>query len=745
MKIRAAFLLPVFWAIIRPVTALGDEAPDVVDAGPDDANRPSVALVLGGGGAHAVSHLGTLQELERQKVPIDLIVGTGIGGVIGGLYASGMTVSEIKDFLFLTDWPDVFNPDTRREDLSFRRKRDDEDFLIKYRVGIKDGQAQLPTALVPNEKLGRVLQSAVANTKGVDTFDDLPVPFRTVTMDLLTGDEVVLRSGSLDRAMLATLSSPGTLPPVEIGGKLLITGSLLNNLPVDVARQWGADVVIVVDIGPYTREANDLNSVFGIVDQVGHLLQRHNSVASLSQLRDSDIVIKPEVGPAKETDFSALEERLSKGSQAVLAVTERLTAMRVGDVQYEKLAGERLAKRTMEPVITAVELRNDSNVDDALILAQLKQSLDTPLDKEQLQDDMRKIYGIGVFSSVDFDLRPDGENAVLEIHTVENRTGNRFWRFGLSLQDDLEGNSAYTGSASMTWTQLNRLGAEWRNVIRLGERQELSTEFYQPVDKRGKYFVSASGGFAERNVNIFEGGDIIGQSRVQELVGQLSVGRVFGNSGEFRLGLLRGSGTARSNIGSGIPSTDFDRGGVNASAAYDTFDNIYFPKSGAQARLAWTGQRQSLGSDIDADILVGRIAAVRTWGTNSLLAALDVQTQLEDVAGAQNLLRTGGLFRLSGFQRDELSGRHTAVARAIFYRQIRSNPLRGLLEASLYVGASLEVGNAWQNSNDVSFGNSLLAGSLFVGADTFIGPVYFAGGIAEGGHSALYLFVGRPF
>jgi NTE family protein len=745
MTVRLAAWLPLFWVFLQPCTVFANEATDVSSANSNESRRPEVAVVLGGGGAHAVAHLGILQELERQKVPIDLIVGTGIGGVIGGLYASGMTLAEIQDFLFETDWPDIFDPDTRREDLSFRRKGDDEDFLIKYRVGIKDGEAQLPTALVPNGKLARLLQSTLAHTKGIRRFDQLPIPFRTVTMDLVSGEEVVLDSGSLDRAVLATLSSPGTLPPVEIDGRLLITGSLLNNIPVDVAREWGADVVIVADIGPYTRPAEDLNSVFGIVDQVSHLLQRHNSVASLSMLRDSDIVIRPAVGPARETDFSSIAERLALGAEAVTAVAESLSAIRLSDVQYERLAADRLSKRTLNPVITAIELSNDSDVDDALILAQLSQPLNTRLDKEQLEADMRKIYGIGAFNSVDFNLRPEGEDAVLELHTVENRTGNRFWRFGISLQDDLDGNSAYTGSASLTWTQLNRLGAEWRSVIRMGERQQLSTEFYQPVDRLGRYFVSAGGGFVERNVNIFASGDIVGQARVQELVGQLSAGRIFGNSGEIRLGLLRGTGSSRSNIGSGIPSIDFDIGGVSASAAYDTFDNIYFPENGAQASLAWTGQRQSLGSSIDVDILSGRIAVVRTWGTHSLLGALDMQTQLDDVAGAQNLLTTGGLFRLSGFQRDELSGRHTAVGRAIYYRQIHSNPLRGLLNASLYLGASVEIGNAWQNSSDISFSNSLVAGSLFVGADTFIGPVYFAGGLAEGGHTALYLFVGRPF
>ena len=741
MTIRLAGLLPILWTTLQPYSVFAADT----DAVANDGQRPRVAVVLGGGGAHAVAHLGALQELERQRVPIDLVVGTGIGGVIGGLYASGMTLSEIQEFLLDTDWQDVFDPDTRRQDLSYRRKRDDEDFLIKYRVGIKDGQAQLPTSLVPIEKLARLFQTTVANTKGIKHFDNLPIAFRTVAMDLVTGDEVVLESGSLDRAMLATLSSPGTLPPVEIDGRLLITGSLLNNLPVNIARDWGADVIIAADIGPYTRAADDLNSVFSIVDQVSHLLQRNNSIASLSALRDSDIVITPAVGPARETDFSAMQERMSRGSKSVLAVSERLDSIRMSDTEYEAFTAGRVAKRTLEPLIASIEISNDSGVDDALILAQLSQELNAPLNKEQLEADMRRIYGIGAFSTVDFNIQPMGEDAVLEIRTVENRTGNRFWRFGISMEDDLQGNSAYTGSASFTWTQINRLGAEWRNVVRIGEQQLLSTEFYQPVDRLGRYFISASGGFAERNVNIFDMDDIIAQTRVQELSAFFSAGRVFGNSGEVRVGVLRGTGTSRSNIGSGIPSTDFDLGGISVSGEYDTFDNVYFPKSGARAGLSWTGQRESMGSSIEADIVVGRVAAVKTWGTHSLLAGLDVQTQLDDVAGAQNLLSTGGLFRLSGFPRDALSGRHTATGRMIYYRQIRSNPLRGLLEASLYVGGSLEIGNAWQNSDDISLSNSLLAGALFVGADTFIGPVYFAGGLAEGGHSALYLFIGRPY
>ena len=739
MNIRIAFTRIIVLLAATVASAQSDPPQDA------DSARPKIAVVLGGGGAHGVAHLGVLRELERQKVPVDLVVGTGFGGFIGGLYAAGMTVNEINDFLFETDWRNVFDPDTRREDLSFRRKGDDEDFMIKYRVGIKDGQAQLPTSLVPNGKLGQLLQSVTASAKGVEDFDNLPVPYRAVAMDLVNGDEVVLHSGALDRAILATLSSPGSLPPVQIGDRLLVTGSLVNNLPVDVAREWGADVVIVIDIGVYIRTEDDLSSIFAIVDQVGHLMQQINSVASIGLLTASDILVQPELTVFKETNVDDPADNIESGAAAVTAVGDRFQKLRVRDAKYAILAEERISSRALNPIISGIELQNDSNVNDAVILAQLTQGLNESLDKEALEQDLRKIYGSGEFSSVEFGLVDQGESSVLQIRTVENPSGNRFWRFGIALQDDLQGNSSYTGSASVTWTSLNRLGGEWRSVMRIGEIQQLTTEFYQPIVKSGRYFVSVGGGINERNVNTFQDGEIVGQVRVEDLSGQLQVGRIFGNSGQVTAGLLRGNGSTLSNIGSNIPEGDFDIGGYTANAVYDTYNNVYFPKRGARAVIGWVGQREAAGASFDVDIVTSSLGIAKTWDANTLIGGLTIQSQLDDAAGVQNLLSTGGLFQLSGFQRDELTGRHTAVGRAIFYRRLHSNPLRGFLEASLYVGGSLELGNAWQNSDEISLDNTLTAGSLFLGADTFIGPVYLAAGLAEGGNSALYLYVGRPF
>ena len=563
-------------------------------------------------------------------------------------------------------------------------------------------------------------------------------------MDMISGELIALDAGALDQALLATLAAPGTLPPVEIDGRLLVTGGLLNNLPVNVARDLGADIIIAVDVGVFTSPVEDLNSIFRIVDQVAHLLQQDSTQRGIAQMRNTDILIQPRIEPDSETNFGAADKHVAAGQAAAAAVDARLSPLSIDQIAYAALMTEQATRRISDPIITRVTIANDSRIDDAIIRSKISQKPNAPLDKSQLENDLHAIYALGAFQTVEFNLLNETDGKALQIRTVEDVSSQKFWRFGVSLEDDFEGNSAYTGSASFTWTQINRLNAEWRSVFRIGEIQQISTEFYQPVVKSGKWFVSVDTGYLERNVNVFESDSIVQQYRVEQISGSVSVGRVIGHTGEVRLGVMRGTGKSKVNIGSDQPSQDFDLGGFTASAAHDSYDNIYFPKRGLNALIEWNGQRESLGSTIDVDIIAGNLGTVRTWGAHSLLASITVQSQLNEVAEIQNLLTTGGLFNLSGYQRDSLSGRHTGVARTVYYRQIRSNPLRGFLDATMYLGGSLELGNAWPTSDDISLSNSLLAGSVFMGLDTFIGPVYLAGGLAEGGESAIYLFIGRP-
>ncbi len=725
---------------ISGLAAADDELPTAAAA-----DRPKIALVLSGGGAHAVAHLGVLRELETQRIPIDLVVGSGLGGLIGGLYAGGMTPNEIGALIESTDWIEIFDPGSERQDLSFRRKQDDLDFLVKYRVGIQDGQTQGPTGLVSTGKLAWLLGGATLDAKEIDDFDQLPVAFRAVALDMLTGEEVDLASGSLDQAILATVAAPGTFPPVSYEDRLLVSGGLVNNLPVDIAKEWGADIVIAVDVNVHQLTANEVNSVYAVLDQVGSMLMKKSMARGLDLLDDADILIAPATQPVGEQDFAGLITAARAGLAATQAAAPQLASLSLGEAAYAQFVADKARKLAEHPIIIAITLDNQSEVADGLIEVHLTQRLNAQLDLKQLERDLREIYAMGLFKTVDYSVDRGPDGATLNIVAIEDKAREKFWRFGINVEDDLEGNSAFSAAASFTWTQLNSLGGEWRSVIRIGERQQLSTQFYQPLDERGRWFVEPSIGFLERNVNTFVGDEIQSQFRVTEYRANLGVGRVLGNVAEVRAGLSSGTGEATVNIGPEQPPFDFDTGAFFASIRYDTIDNPFWPRFGTGANLSWRAEREALGADADIDFLLTGLSTNHSWGPRTLIGSFDVQAQVKQAPGVQNLLLTGGFLNLSGFPRDSLSGRYTGVARLVYYERIGIQLLRGLLDTPLFVGASLELGNAWQDSSDISFSNSLLAGSIFAGLDTIIGPVYLAGGLAEGGNSALYLFVGRPF
>ena len=722
------------------LAAADDELPAIAAA-----DRPKIALVLSGGGAHAVAHLGVLKELETQRIPIDLVVGSGLGGLIGGLYAGGMSPNEIGALIESTDWIEIFDPGSGRQDLSFRRKQDDLDFLVKYRVGIQDGKKQGPTGLVSTGKLAWLLGGATLEAKEVDDFDQLPVAYRAVAIDLLTGEEVDMASGSLDQAILATVAAPGTFPPVTIGNRLLISGGMINNLPVDIAKEWGADVVIAIDLPVHQLTAAEVNSIYAVLDQVDNMLLEKSRTRGLALLDDNDILIVPNAEAVGEQDFAGLIAAAQAGLAAAQAAAPQLAGLSLGEAAYAQFVADKARKLLGDSTIVAIKLDNQSDVADGLIEVHVTQRLDEKLDMKRLEHDLREIYAMGLFKTVDFSVDRGPDGATLNIIAIEDKSREKFWRFGLNVEDDLEGNSAYSASASFTWTQLNSLGGEWRSVIRIGERQQLATQFYQPLDQRGRWFVEPSIGFFERNINTFVGDDIQSQFRVTDYRATVAVGRVLGNVAEVRAGLSRGTGESTVNIGPDQPSLDFDTGAFFASVRYDTIDNPFWPRFGIGADLSWQAERESLGADADLDFLISGLSIPRSWGPRTLIGAFDVQAQVNTGPGVQNLLLTGGFLNLSGFPRDSLSGRYTGVARLIYYERVGINLLRGMLDTPLFVGASLELGNAWQDSSDISFSNSLLAGSVFAGLDTIIGPVYLAGGLAEGGHSAFYLFIGRPF
>src|SRR5437867_9409144 len=294
--------------------------------------RARFGLALSGGGARGLAHIGVLKVLEELHVPIDVIAGTSMGAIVGGLYASGMSPDEIAQEMDRVDWAALFDDRPARPDLPYRRKQDDSNAFIDLELGLKSGRILLPRGLIAGQKVGFLFKSLTARAAFIDDFDRLPIPFRAVATDLANGSMVVLSRGDLADALRASMSLPGTLAPAEIDGHHLVDGGLVRNLPVDVARDAGADIVIAVDVTTPFDPVESLKTVADVTRQVADMLTQDNVT---EQTLRADLLIRPDLGAVSASNFAAGAEALRRGEEATRAQAGVLSRYSLPPDEYE--------------------------------------------------------------------------------------------------------------------------------------------------------------------------------------------------------------------------------------------------------------------------------------------------------------------------------------------------------------------------------------------------------------------------
>lgn len=710
--------------------------------------RPRIGLVLSGGGARGAAHIGVLKVLEELRVPIDAIAGTSMGAVVGGLYASGLTASEVESVMTSVNWQDAFRDRPPRGDLNFRRKQEDQNFLVKFPLGIRGGRILLPKGLIQGQKLNQMLRRLTLPVAQVDDFDSLPTRFRAVATDLVTGEPVIIGNGDITTAMRASLSAPGVFAPVEREGHVLVDGGIAENLPIDVARSMGVDVLIVVDVGfpLYSREK--LNSAPAVSNQMLAILIRRDSQRQRATLSKDDIIIDPPLGDASSYDFGIVKRAITAGAQAARDSTTRLASLSADAQDYERYAMQREARRSGMPTIDFVQVESRSRRYEVPLKDLFTDMIGKPLDPELLQSRVTDYYGRGYLEQLDYELVEDEHGDGLRFTARRNSWGPNYVRFGLNLQDDFGGNARYNAAARVILSEITDPGGEWVWDLQIGENPKIATEVYLPLSQTSRFFFQPHATFEARTVvRLDESQRRISESRLRSFEYGLDFGREFGNWGEVRTGLQRQSGSQRVRVGDPTePRTEFDVDAYFVRFTYDQLDDVNFPRQGQTATLEWTAETTDSGASQAADRLNVDWIAARSFGRNTAVWWSSFGTALDDPDpnDARILFPLGGFFNLSGLTADSFSGPHYGITRLLLYRQIgRGGP--GFLDFPAYLGFSLEAGNVWQKRSDMSFGSARKDGSIFLGLDTLIGPVYLATGFDEGGREAFYLFLGRTF
>ncbi|MDD3643720.1 MAG: patatin-like phospholipase family protein [Candidatus Krumholzibacteria bacterium] len=732
---RSAIYISAFWALLLPALAASPAAGE-----PPAADRPRIGLALSGGGARGAAHIGVLKVLEEMRIPIDCVAGTSMGSIVGGMYAMGMTPAEIEELVSTIDWSDAFLDDIPRDDRSFRRKRDDDSYLVRQRPGISGFTLRFPPGILNGQKIDLLLKRHTMPAREVRDFDDLGIPYRAVAADIETGEQIVLGGGDLALAIRASMSIPIVFAPREIEGRLLVDGGIACNLPIDVARAMGADIVIAVDISTPLAGRDELRSVIDIADQVSSILTRRNTDVQIGELGPGDLFIAPDLGDITTASFGRSAEAVPVGYAAADTIRSLLAHLSVSEEEYA--ACERRRRRLLPaepPTIDGVRVENDSRLADGAITRRLGIEAGVPLDVDGLEEDIARLYGLELFESVYYDVGEEGERSILEVKARENSWGPNYLQLGVAVFEDYE-QPNFNLALAYTRTAINRLGGEWRTGIQLGQEPGAFTELHQPLDLSLKYFAHVRASIGEDAANIFDpDGNRIMELGVRRGGIEAALGRELGAWGEVRGGVLRESGRIEVLTGDpAIPDEEFDAGEAYVQFYVDELDALTFPRSGWSLRLRGTAGIEDLGSDGEFRQGTAEGSLALSKGRFTVFLGAQTGTTQDSDAPFQSRFRLGGFASLSGLEQDELIGQHMGLLLGTAYVR-----LRGGSTAAVYAGGSLEYGNVWESRSEITAESGVPAGSVFVGIDTPIGPIMLAFGLAEGGRTNYYLSLGQ--
>ncbi len=722
---------------------------------PVPLGRPRIGLVLSGGGARGLAHVGVLKVLERARVPIDLIAGTSMGAIIGGLYASGMSASELESELLQVNWETVFASRVDRQLLSQRRKDEDFEIATAVELGMRNGELRAPLGALSGRGLETLLRRYTLPVRSVRHFDQLPIPFRAVATDMETGQPVVLAQGDLALALRSSMSVPGVFAPTEIDDRILGDGGLVNNVPVDVIRAMGADVVIVVNIGTPLSGREALSSVGGLTGQMINILTEQNVQRSLAKLTPADVLITPSLGPLSAGDFDKVRDFIGLGELGTQPVGGRLEGLALDPSAYSQWQMAHRRAATAPTTLAFVRFQGTEISNPERFVAQLESKPGQPFDPAAAERDARRLAASGDYTRADYLLAstPEGDGLVFDVE--DKPWGPHYFRLGLDLSTDFRGGGGFNLKISHNRHWLDANGTEWRNRVQIGQNPRWFTELYHPlnwtVGISNDWFVAGYADILRRDLINYDNTDGSERARIGRATGRLGIdfGQPWAELGEVRIGLTQVVERFDPEIVSGnlvtlLRAVSVRETGLRLGAVVDQLDYANFPQRGYRVVAeVLTGYRRNSVNDLRERFtrFESEGTLVRSWGAHTLNGHVRLQGTGGEASGLFGRYTLGGFHQLSGYASERFDGDHVAFGRLTWYRRSAQAPV---FTRGAFVGATLEAGNAWARASQVSLRDLRTGMSVFVGADTGLGPLYFGVTHAPRGSTGLYLFIGRP-
>jgi NTE family protein len=703
------------------------------------AERPRIGLVLGGGGARGAAHIGVLEVLEQLRIPVDCIAGTSMGALVAGAWAAGVNPETMRKELTDADWKDLFQDNPGYEDFNYRNKRLAQHYLPASETGVNAQGLKSQSGVLTGQKIKLFFNQLVHADTGERPIESLPVPLSIVATDIASGERVVMREGSLTRAMQASMSVPGLMAPLDHDGRKLVDGGLVDNLPIrEVRERCNAQVVIAVNVGSPLLKASEIGGLLSVSTQMVAILTEQNVTHSLASLTASDIYIKPDLNGLRATDFERSAEAADRGHRAAQAVAAALQRLSVDEPTYSAWHAKLSGPVVDHPQVDVVVIAGLQTVNPEAVRRYLQQQVNQPLDTLGLNRDLLRAYGDGYYERVDYALLRQRERNVLRIMPTEKSWGPDYIRLGLNLNSSLSGGSTYSMRAAYQKTWLNSLGGEMLLSGELGSETGLAADWYQPLDPAQRFFVQAQGAVRRENVPVYMEQDRLSTQRDNVSRLDLMSGVNIGLLGQARLGWREEQRTTRIETGYDYKMQDPLRtSGWLASLELDQLDQLYFPSRGWSVRASWfESARQDYnrvtlelnGAYPMGDWVLG-VRANYEGSTHGMLSELDPA-------------KLGGFLNLSGYAAGQLYGDKVSYAHVRGERIVGRMPLG--LRGDMRVGVALEAGRVAVPLSEFSSPGTYNSLLLYAGAETSFGPVYVGLGRSSSGSANAYLFIGTP-
>jgi NTE family protein len=707
--------------------------------------RPRIGLVLEGGGALGLAHIGVIQWFEEHHIPVSYVAGTSMGGLVGGVYATGHSPTQIEELIKGINWDTVIRGNSSFQDLTFRRKQDAVDYPNSLGFGLKHG-VQFPEGFNSGQAVGLIFDQIALPYSEIKNFNDLPIPFGCVSTDLVTGKEEIFRSGSLSLALRSTMSLPGIFTPVRELDHIFADGALLDNLPVDVAQDMGADITVAVHLQVKGLDPKESLSTFTVLGRSLSVVIAANELRSMEK---ADVLISVPLEDYSSLDYSKADEMIKLGYAAAESKKNILLSFAVDDDSWNKYVEHRDSrKRSTTPTPQFVTVQGTSGELATIIKNRLNVLIGKPIDPVVMNTQLNMILGNGRFDSLGYKVvEQDGKQGLL-ITAVEKPYAPPTVNPLLVIDGSDYLNPVFAIGGRITLYDVGGFGRELRNDIILGAEYGVSSEYYVPLHLGSNWFIAPrafaqNSPFYEYNQDKLEG-----EYRNRQFGGEFDFGYEFGRDAELRIGYQAADLSQSLRIGfPTLPPESGRVGFTKVSFEMNRLDNAVIPRSGTALYADWHWNDANPGAKQQFPTARVNFRYFQRVGKpDSIFFTAQGGTTFGVQQVGLPIFGLGGSNDLRAYGTNELLTNQYYYFQGGYLRELF--PLPPFFGDKVYIVGAYEIAKPFALPSSYNLAlSSRLPTDAYGGfiANTLIGPILFGGSVGDTDHHRFFFQVGRVF